>query len=116
LFFTPTWFFFLLFLGVFQQSGVQKHQKNVLKKIDVENVLQKLRKKIDFVFFRNFYIAFLVVPLHGEFKTPKKPKNESSSSSSACGAVQKGSFRSDFRKYFNGVFGLFMQRNGQKRD
>ena len=25
-------------------------------------------------------------------------------------------FRSDFRKYFNGVFGLLMQRNGQKRD
>jgi hypothetical protein len=23
-------------------------------------------------------------------------------------------FRSDFRKYFNGVFGLLMQRNGQK--
>jgi hypothetical protein len=25
-------------------------------------------------------------------------------------------FRSDFRKYFYGVFGLLMQRNGQKRD
>jgi hypothetical protein len=25
-------------------------------------------------------------------------------------------FRSDLRKYFNGVFGLLMQRNGQKRD
>jgi hypothetical protein len=25
-------------------------------------------------------------------------------------------FRFDFRKYFNGVFGLLMQRNGQKRD
>jgi hypothetical protein len=25
-------------------------------------------------------------------------------------------FRSDFRKYFYGVFGLRMQRNGQKRD
>jgi hypothetical protein len=25
-------------------------------------------------------------------------------------------FRSDFRKYFNGVFGLRMQKNGQKRD
>jgi hypothetical protein len=25
-------------------------------------------------------------------------------------------FRSDFRKYFNGVFGLLVQRNGQKRD
>jgi hypothetical protein len=25
-------------------------------------------------------------------------------------------FRSDFRKYFCGVFGLLMQRNGQKRD
>jgi hypothetical protein len=25
-------------------------------------------------------------------------------------------FRSDFRKYFYGVFGLPMQRNGQKRD
>jgi hypothetical protein len=25
-------------------------------------------------------------------------------------------FGSDFRKYFNGVFGLPMQRNGQKRD
>jgi hypothetical protein len=25
-------------------------------------------------------------------------------------------FRSDFRKYFNGVFGLLMQGNGQKRD
>jgi hypothetical protein len=25
-------------------------------------------------------------------------------------------FRSDFRKYFSGVFGFLMQRNGQKRD
>jgi hypothetical protein len=25
-------------------------------------------------------------------------------------------FRSDFRKYFYGVFGLLMQRNGQKRN
>jgi hypothetical protein len=25
-------------------------------------------------------------------------------------------FRSDLRKYFYGVFGLLMQRNGQKRD
>jgi hypothetical protein len=25
-------------------------------------------------------------------------------------------FRSDFRKYFYGVFGFLMQRNGQKRD
>jgi hypothetical protein len=25
-------------------------------------------------------------------------------------------FRSDFRKYFYGAFGLLMQRNGQKRD
>jgi hypothetical protein len=25
-------------------------------------------------------------------------------------------YRSDFRKYFCGVFGLRMQRNGQKRD
>jgi hypothetical protein len=25
-------------------------------------------------------------------------------------------FRSDFRKYVHGVFGLLMQRNGQKRD
>jgi hypothetical protein len=25
-------------------------------------------------------------------------------------------FRSDFRKYFCGVFGLLMPRNGQKRD
>jgi hypothetical protein len=25
-------------------------------------------------------------------------------------------FRSDFRKYFYGVFGLLLQRNGQKRD
>jgi hypothetical protein len=25
-------------------------------------------------------------------------------------------FRSEFRKYFYGVFGLLMQRNGQKRD
>jgi hypothetical protein len=25
-------------------------------------------------------------------------------------------FRSDFRKHFNGVFGLLMQRNGRKRD
>jgi hypothetical protein len=25
-------------------------------------------------------------------------------------------FRSDFRKHFYGVFGLLMQRNGQKRD
>jgi hypothetical protein len=25
-------------------------------------------------------------------------------------------FRSDFRKYFYGVFGLLMQRNGQKHD
>jgi hypothetical protein len=25
-------------------------------------------------------------------------------------------FGFDFRKYFNGVFGLIMQRNGQKRD
>jgi hypothetical protein len=25
-------------------------------------------------------------------------------------------FRSGFRKYFNGVFGLLMHRNGQKRD
>jgi hypothetical protein len=24
--------------------------------------------------------------------------------------------RSDFRKYFYGIFGLLMQRNGQKRD
>jgi hypothetical protein len=25
-------------------------------------------------------------------------------------------FKSDLRKYFNGVFGLLVQRNGQKRD
>jgi hypothetical protein len=58
----------------FSASRVQKHQKTFTTKIDVENVLQKSEKKIRFVSPRNFFIAFLDVSLHGESKTPKKPK------------------------------------------
>jgi hypothetical protein len=96
--------FFGTFFGRFSVRGVQKHHKNILQKVHVENFFRENSQKIDKFFDQFFlsffcYIAFLGVSWRWEFKSTTK------------NVLQKNRVETFFKKIQNRLFlDLFLSR------
>jgi hypothetical protein len=110
-------FFLKRVVGRFSVRGVQKHHRDVLQEVHVENFSPKNRQNFDVSFSSTFFvskIAFLGVSQRWEFKYTTKNVLQKKCVKQNYKRIDKKPQTDFFSNCFNHVFGRFSVRGVQK--